>query len=180
MTRFASALVTVCFLASIGFGQEEKSPPTGYDHLKNAEWMIGTWESSGTEPEGRPGAGKEYIFRASMHWAVKKNALIFDLAYLAPVKRSGKLIVGWDPIAEKIVSFGFGSSGDHGKGVLQIDQDKMHGNHEGNKIDGTPYSYNVELVRKDESTLIRRITKWKEGDKEFPDIEDELRRVPKK
>lgn len=89
--------------------EDVPSVPTQYEHLKDLEWMIGTWidedEYSRIETTCEWTRNKTFITRA------------FVLSVADRVDMAGIQIVGWDPVAKKIRSWVFDSSGGFAEGT---------------------------------------------------------------
>ena len=140
--------------------------------MKNAEWLIGTWESKGTFPKDDRFAGQDYVFRVDQQWILEKNAIEAKLTLIVDKQTlKARVLMGWDPSAKKVISCGFSSIGNHGKGVVQIDKNRMHLRDSGFLADGTPSTYKVELILQDKNTLLRKVTERKNGDEKLPNLE---------
>ena len=90
--------------------ETEKAPPSNYDHLKELEWMIGSWH----DDDPRPGIE----IQTDCEWTKNKNFITrsFAIAIGNQVNKSGMQIIGWDPNDKQIHSWVFDSDGGFGEG----------------------------------------------------------------
>jgi uncharacterized protein (TIGR02246 family) len=90
--------------------ETEKKPPSNYDHLKELEWMIGSWH----DDDPRPGIE----IQTDCEWTKNKNFITrsFAIAIGNQVNKSGMQIIGWDPNDKQIHSWVFDSDGGFGEG----------------------------------------------------------------
>jgi len=74
-------------------------PPSNYDHLKELEWMVGSWVDR-DEDEG-------VVIQTDCEWTKNKNFMTrsFAVAVGDEVNLAGMQIVGWDPVAKQIRSW---------------------------------------------------------------------------
>lgn len=84
--------------------------PSNYEHLKDLEWMIGSWID-----DNDPGAS----IHADCEWTKNKNFITRSFAVVIgdQVDVSGMQIIGWDEAAKQIRSWVFDSDGGFGDGV---------------------------------------------------------------
>ncbi len=90
--------------------EKEKAPPSNYEHLKELEWMIGSWH------DDDPRASVE--IQTDCAWTKNKNFITrsYAVAIGDEVRKSGMQIIGWDPVAKQIRSWVFDSDGGYGEG----------------------------------------------------------------
>lgn len=90
--------------------ETEKAPPSNYDHLKELQWMIGSWH----DDDPRPGIE----IQTDCEWTKNKNFITrsFAIAIGNQVNKSGMQIIGWDPNDKQIHSWVFDSDGGFGEG----------------------------------------------------------------
>jgi uncharacterized protein (TIGR02246 family) len=83
-------------------------PPSNYEHLKELEWMVGTWIDQDAVA----------TVQTDCQWAKNRNFLTRSFAVTIgnEVDAAGMQIVGWDPIAKQIRSWVFDSDGGFGEG----------------------------------------------------------------
>lgn len=98
--------------------EKEKPLPSNYEHLKELEWMIGSWHDADTQTSVE--------IQTDCEWAKNKNFMTrsFAIAIGDRVNRAGMQIIGWDPVAKQIRSWVFDSDGGFGEGSW---------NHKGNQ-----------------------------------------------
>lgn len=86
-----------------------KEAPTNYQHLKELEWMIGTWEDKDDDSENTMVcAWDRYKNFITQHFTLSSEG-VFEL--------EGKQLIAWDPVTERIRSWVFDSDGGFGEGV---------------------------------------------------------------
>ncbi|TWU56323.1 SgcJ/EcaC family oxidoreductase [Rubripirellula reticaptiva] len=87
--------------------------PSNYEHLKNLEWMIGTW-SAGDEQSS---------ITTTCRWSKNQNFIIrsFEVQDGAEDSFEGTQVVGWDPVNEAIRSWTFDSDGGYAAGRWKIE-----------------------------------------------------------
>ena len=98
--------------------ETEKPLPSNYEHLKELEWMIGSWHDDDPRPAVE--------IQTDCDWTKNKNFMTraFAVAIGDRVNKSGMQIIGWDPVAKQIHSWIFDSDGGFGEGTWTKDGDK--------------------------------------------------------
>ncbi|HEY2761249.1 MAG TPA: SgcJ/EcaC family oxidoreductase [Pirellulales bacterium] len=98
--------------------EKEQSPPSNYDHLKELQWMIGSWH----DDDPRPGVE----IQTDCAWTKNKNFMTrsFAVAIGDQVNKSGMQIIGWDPNEKQIHSWVFDSDGGFGEGTWTHKENK--------------------------------------------------------
>ncbi len=88
--------------------KKPEPPPSNYDHLKELEWMIGSWIDK-TE---------NATIETDCEWTKNRNFMTrsFAMAVDDQVSKSGMQVVGWDPVAKQIHSWVFDSDGGFSEG----------------------------------------------------------------
>lgn len=90
--------------------REAKLPdrPSHYGHLKELEWMIGTWVDQ----------SQESTLESSCNWSKNRNFIMKNFKVSVPGMEplEGTQIIGYDASTGTIVSWIFDSDGGHGKG----------------------------------------------------------------
>ncbi len=83
-------------------------PPSNYEHLKDLEWMVGSW----VDQEDHA------TVQTDCEWTKNKNFMTRSFAAVVgdQVNMSGMQIVGWDPNAKRIRSWVFDSDGGFSEG----------------------------------------------------------------
>ena len=91
--------------------------PSNYTHLKDLEWLIGTWTA---ETEGAQ-------IRATCEWTPNKNFMkrSYTVYQGGDVVSTGTQVIGWDPASNQITSWTFDSSGGHGRAVFTRDGNRV-------------------------------------------------------
>jgi uncharacterized protein (TIGR02246 family) len=86
----------------------EPPPPSNYEHLKDLEWLVGTWIDQDDEA----------TIRHECNWTKNQNFLTRSFALVVgdQIDMSGMQIIGWDPAAKQIRSWVFDSDGTFGEG----------------------------------------------------------------
>ncbi len=87
---------------------EPAPPPSNYEHLKELDWMIGSWIDKDDHA----------AIHTDCEWTKNRNFMTrsFAVAVGDKVNASGMQIVGWDPIAKQIRSWVFDSNGSYSDG----------------------------------------------------------------
>ncbi|HTQ39484.1 MAG TPA: SgcJ/EcaC family oxidoreductase [Pirellulales bacterium] len=98
--------------------EKEKTPPSNYEHLKELEWMIGSWHDDDPRPSVE--------IQTDCAWTKNKNFLTrsYAVAIGDDVRQSGMQIIGWDPVAKQIRSWLFDSNGGFGEGTWKHKENK--------------------------------------------------------
>ena len=119
---------------------EEEVPQVSshYEHLKDLEWMIGSWVDQDEE--------SQIITRCQ--WSQNQNFLIrfFSVTVRDQLELSGLQIVGWDPQNQKIRSWVFDSDGGFGDGTWDKKDSSWHVKSSGVLPDGGK-STSVQIIR---------------------------------
>ena len=86
-----------------------ETPPTQYEHLKELNWLAGTWINEDEDTN----------FTATYTWDLNKNFLVqhFSLSVLGHKQLSGQQLIGWDTRDSTIRSWIFDSDGGVGSGI---------------------------------------------------------------
>ena len=85
-------------------------PPSNYEHLKDLEWMVGSWIDDDEEEDA--------MIQTDCNWTKNQNFLIRSFAIVVgdQVDMAGLQIIGWDPVAKQIRSWVFDSDGGFAEG----------------------------------------------------------------
>jgi uncharacterized protein (TIGR02246 family) len=83
-------------------------PPSNYEHLKDLEWMIGSWID---QDEGA-------TIQTDCEWTKNKNFMTRSFAVVVrdQLDMAGMQLIGWDPAAKQIRSWVFDSDGGFAEG----------------------------------------------------------------
>ena len=98
--------------------EREKTPPSNYEHLKELQWLIGSWHDDDPRPSVE--------IQSDCSWTKNKNFITrsFAVAIGDEVRKSGMQIIGWDPVAKQIRSWVFDSDGGFGEGTWSHKKNK--------------------------------------------------------
>jgi uncharacterized protein (TIGR02246 family) len=83
-------------------------PPSNYEHLKDLDWMVGSWIDRDDKA----------TVQTDCEWTKNKNFMTrsFAMSIGDRIKMAGMQIVGWDPVAKQIRSWVFDSDGGFSEG----------------------------------------------------------------
>jgi uncharacterized protein (TIGR02246 family) len=86
------------------------APPSNYEHLKDLEWMVGSWIDNDADDDA--------TIQTDCAWTKNKNFMTRSFAAVVgdQVSMAGMQIVGWDPVSKQIHSWVFDSDGGFGEG----------------------------------------------------------------
>jgi uncharacterized protein (TIGR02246 family) len=86
------------------------APPSNYEHLKDLEWMVGSWIDNDEDDDA--------TIQTDCAWTKNKNFMTRSFAIVVgdQVSMAGMQIVGWDPVSKQIHSWVFDSDGGFGEG----------------------------------------------------------------
>jgi uncharacterized protein (TIGR02246 family) len=105
---------------------------SNYDHLKELEWMIGTWVDQGEQSR----------IETTCRWTKNRNFMtrMFALSVRDRIEIAGMQVIGWDPAAKQIRSWVFDSDGGFGEGVWSKKDQTWHIQLTGTSPDGSSSS----------------------------------------
>lgn len=85
-------------------------PPSNYEHLKDLEWMVGSWIDNDEDDHA--------MIQTDCEWTKNKNFMTRSFAVVIrdQVNMAGMQIIGWDPVAKQIRSWVFDSDGGFAEG----------------------------------------------------------------
>ena len=122
------------------------TPPSNYQHLRDLEWAIGDWAGSTQTGE------MEHL---SFAWSERQNFIEAKFSTTAkdvPVG-STKVVIGWDPVAEKLRSWSFDATGGFGEGAWSGEGKKWSVKISSTLQDGKKASSTVHLASVDADTI---------------------------
>jgi uncharacterized protein (TIGR02246 family) len=136
--------------------EKEKPQPSNYEHLKELEWMVGSWHDDDPRPS--------IDIQTDCEWTKNKNFLTrsFAIAIGSQVNKSGMQIIGWDPVAKQIHSWVFDSDGAYGEGTWTHKGDKWIAQNIGTLPDGSKTSGTNIVTYLDENSF-----KWESVNREI-------------
>lgn len=147
---------------------EEELPVarSNYKHLKDLEWMVGTWLDQ----------DEQSSIETTCHWAKNQNFLIrsFSVSIRDRISLSGLQIIGWDPAAKKIRSWIFDSDGGFGEGTWSKQGPAWHVQSVGTRADGQKASsvHIIKMLNNDQ--FIWQIVNGQVGDDLVPNTDEVL------
>lgn len=147
----------------------EEEPPvvqSNYEHLKELEWMVGTWLDQ----------DEQSTIETNCHWAKNQNFLIrsFSISVRDRISLSGMQIIGWDPVNKRIRSWVFDSNGGFGEGNWSKKGNAWHVQTSGTSSDGRKVSSVniITFVSNDQFTW--QIVNGQIGDELLPNVDEVL------
>lgn len=118
---------------------------SNYDHLKDLNWLVGTWEDTDENSD----------IDLSFQWDKNKSFLYehFTVKVLGQADMEGMQVIGWDPIQQKIRSWVFDSDGGYREGTWTQDGDTWAGVMSSTLADGTKASSMDIYTKIDDDTF---------------------------
>jgi uncharacterized protein (TIGR02246 family) len=115
------------------------APPSNYEHLKDLEWMVGSWIDR----------DERATIQTDCEWTKNKNFMTRSFAIVVGdhVNMAGMQIIGWDPIAKQIRSWVFDSDGGFSEGNWKRKGDRWLIQQIGTLPDGSK-STAVNIIKK--------------------------------
>lgn len=140
--------------------------PSNYDHLKDLEWMIGTW------------VDQDEINRieTNCQWTRNQNFMVrwFTVSVRDRVDMAGLQIIGWDPVEKKIRSWVFDSAGGFGDGTWTRKNDSWYIQATGIESDGSKSSA-VNIIRQlDQNTMTWQSVNRVLGGEILPNVDETI------
>ena len=144
---------------------ESESPasPSSYEHLKDLDWMIGTWIDQ----------DEESIVETTCQWA-KNQAFItrsFTVTIADRIDMSGMQIIGWDASVSKIRSWVFDSDGGFGEATWSKKDNRWISEAVGTLPDGRKTSAINIMTIVDDTTITWQSTGRELDGEILPNIE---------
>jgi uncharacterized protein (TIGR02246 family) len=141
-------------------------PPSNYEHLKDLEWMVGSWIDNDEDDNA--------TIQTDCDWTKNKNFMHRSFAVVVgdQVNMAGMQIIGWDPIAKQIHSWVFDSDGGFGEGKWTHKGNRWLIQQSGTLPDGSKSSA-VNIIKKinDDSFTWQTVQRSVNGDL-LPDIDE--------
>jgi len=115
-------------------------PPSNYEHLKDLEWMVGSWIDNDEEEDA--------TIQTDCNWTKNQNFMTRSFAVVVgdQVDMAGLQIIGWDPVASQIRSWVFDSDGGFAEGKWTRKGDRWLIQQNGTLPDGSKSSA-VNIMR---------------------------------
>ena len=141
-------------------------PPSNYEHLKELEWMIGSWVDQENQA----------AVQTDCEWAKNKNFMTRSFAVVVgdQVNMAGMQIIGWDPIAKRIRSWVFDSDGGFSEGKWTRNGNRWLIQQTGVLQDGRKSSGVNIIKRVDENSFTWQSTQRDVGGDVLPDVDEVL------
>lgn len=125
-------------------------PQSNYQHLKDLEWMIGTW----IDQDGSA------TIETTSQWTKNQNFITrsFSVSIDGEADLSGVQVIGWDPIAKVVRSWVFDSDGGFGSSTWKQKGNKWIINSEATLSDGRKASAVKTLTVIDDNTITWQVS----------------------
>jgi uncharacterized protein (TIGR02246 family) len=113
--------------------------PSNYGRLQSLEFLVGRWQAKTDDAQ----------VDTDVRWIANKSFLMrnYTVRRAGAIASSGVQIIGFDPLAGRIRSWSFDSSGGYGAGLWTSGPDGWRIESTGVLADGTPTSSRDTLVR---------------------------------
>jgi uncharacterized protein (TIGR02246 family) len=120
-------------------------PPSSFEHLKELEWMIGSWIDQ----------DEEATVQTDCEWTKNQNFINRSFAVVVgdEVDMAGMQIIGWDPVAKQIRSWIFDSDGGFAEGKWTRKDDRWFIHQNGTLPDGGRTSAVNIITRVDDDSF---------------------------
>jgi uncharacterized protein (TIGR02246 family) len=120
-------------------------PPSSYEHLKELEWMIGSWIDQ----------DENATIQTDCQWTKNQNFINRSFAVIVgdQVDLAGMQIIGWDPAAKQIRSWIFDSDGGFAEGKWTRKDDRWLIQQKGTLPDGSQSSAVNIITRVDDDSF---------------------------
>lgn len=145
---------------------EEELPvvKSNYEHLKELEWMVGTWVDEGQQ--GR--------VETTCQWTKNRNFITrsFTLSVRDRIDMAGMQIIGWDPAAKQIRSWVFDSDGGFAEGTWSKKGKAWHIQAVGTSPDGSKSSAVNIITYVDDNTFTWQSVNRVAGGELLPNVDE--------
>lgn len=137
---------------------------SNYDHLKELEWMIGTWVDGDDQAS----------VTTTCQWTKNRNFItrMYSLTVRDRIDVSGMQIVGWDPANKQIRSWVFDSDGGFGEGTWSKKDKAWHIQTTGTAPDGSKSSSVNILTYVDDNTFTWQSVNRDAGGELLPNVDE--------
>lgn len=139
-------------------------PPSNYEHLKELEWMIGSWVDE----------DQNSTVQTDCAWTKNRNFMTRSFAAVVhnQVARAGMQVVGWDPVAKRIRSWVFDSDGGYSEGTWTHKGNKWIVKQKGTLPDGGQSTSTNIFTRVDDNTFTWQAIDRQVDGEMLPNIEE--------
>ncbi len=136
---------------------------SNYEHLKELEWMIGTWTDQDDQAQ----------VETRCQWTKNRNFIVwyFSESIRGRSGSSGMQIVGWDPSTKRIRSWVFDSDGGFGQGLWRKHNDSWHVESTGTLADGRASAATHVITLADDKTFTWQSINRQAGGELLPNSE---------
>ncbi len=140
------------------------SVPSQYEHLKELEWMIGTWLDQDQQDR----------IETTCQWTKNRNFITrsFAVSVGDRIEMAGMQIVGWDPAARQIRSWVFDSDSAFGEGVWSRKENRWFIQSTGVLPDGSKSSSTNVMTLLDENTFTWQSVNRVAGGEVLPNVDE--------
>ncbi|MCB9874352.1 MAG: SgcJ/EcaC family oxidoreductase [Planctomycetaceae bacterium] len=137
---------------------------SNYEHLKDLEWMIGTWVDGDDQAN----------VVTTCQWTKNRNFItrMFSLTVRDRIDVSGMQIVGWDPAAQQIRSWVFDSDGGFGEGTWSKKGKAWHVQNTGTAPDGSSSSSVNIITYVDDNNFTWQSVNRQAGGELLPNVDE--------
>jgi len=146
--------------------EKPEAAPSNYEHLKELEWMIGSWIDQ----------SENVTVQTDCEWTKNRNFMTraFAVAIGDEINKSGMQIIGWDPTAKQIRSWVFDSEGGYSDGKWKRKGDKWIVQQKGTLPDGGKTSATHIYKKIDDNSLTWQVTDRVVDGEMLPNLEEVL------
>src|SRR5262245_21140092 len=147
-------------------GPPPEPPRSGYEHLKDLEWMIGSWIDQ----------DEDATIQTDCEWTKNQNFINRSFAVVIgdQVDMAGMQMIGWDPAANQIRSWVFDSDGGFAEGKWSRKGDHWVIQQTGTLPDGRKSSETNIVKRVDNNSFTWKSVQRAVGDDLLPDVDEVL------
>jgi uncharacterized protein (TIGR02246 family) len=141
-------------------------PPSNYDHLKELDWMVGSW----VDQDDRA------TVQTDCEWTKNKNFMTRSFAAVIgdSVDMAGMQFIGWDPTAKRIRSWVFDSDGGYSEGKWTRKENRWVIQQTGVLPDGRKTSAVNIIKRIDDDSFTWQSVQRDVGGDVLPDVDEVL------
>jgi uncharacterized protein (TIGR02246 family) len=154
------------FIDRISEESPSSPPPSNYEHLRELEWMIGSWIDQ----------SEDATIQTDCQWTKNQNFINRSFAVVVgdQVDMAVMQIIGWDPVAKQIRSWAFDSDGGFAEGKWTRNGDRWVIQQNGTLPNGSRSSaVNVMAQIDDDSFTWQSIQREIDGDV-LPNVDEVL------
>jgi uncharacterized protein (TIGR02246 family) len=150
--------------------REKLDLPASYEHLKDLDWLVGSW-SNETPSSAKPAKAGQISINSTYKWTANKSFLTrtFDTR-VQQLDLHGTEIIGWDPRTKSIRSWMFESTGGFTESTWKPEGKQWIIEIKGVLAGGGTVSSTSTLTKVDENTLTIQSRDRMRGGKPQPDI----------